>query len=68
MSQVKFEIVVDLQGTYGDDTALDRLESKDGITLKQALKNFIENRLKENSVVIRGDVHSIFVSSQVTDL
>lgn len=68
MAQVKFEIIVDIKGNYGDDSVLDREESKDGITLKQALKNFIETKLKENSVVIRGDVQSNFVSSQVTDL
>lgn len=71
MAQVKFEIVVDIKGTYGDDTVLDRpmpVEGDANRTLKGLFKEELENRFKEQAKVIRGDIQSKLVSSTVTDL
>ncbi len=68
MAQVKFEITVDIKGTYGDDSVLSREESDGGKTLKEALKDQMEQRFIEQSRVVRGDIQSLFVSSVVTDL
>lgn len=68
MAQVKFEITADIKGSYGDDSVLSREVSSGGQTQKEALKDFIETKLKENVNVLKGDIQSLFVSSVVTDL